>query len=458
MRILVTGATGLLGRALISQLALDGESIAVLTRNVQKAKDIFPLNVDVFHWDPYADAPPTESLAESEAVVHLIGETIQGRWDTRKKNRILNSRVMTTSNLVSAIRSMEKPPLRVVSASAVGYYGDRGDEQLTESSKRGEGFLSDVVGSWEQSLDPLSKVGISITPLRLGLILSQHGGALKRLMLPWRLGLGLKIGDGSQWWPWIHIDDAVGLIIHALKGRMPIGAVNAVAPEEVTQARFANALAEALSRPRILRVPEFLIRALMGEMCCELTSSRRAVSGNTRYEYRFPTLYQALANLVQPGGYNQHGLRIFQTEMWVDKPIDKVFDFFADPANLEEITPPWLNFKVISPQPLRIGLGATIDYRLHIHRVPITWQSEITEWNPPWRFVDVQNKGPYRHWRHTHEFKSSGDQTLVRDSVHYEVPGGSIVDRLFVRRDLERIFAYRQRKLDELLITRPIHL
>ena len=200
------------------------------------------------------------------------------------------------------------------------------------------------------------------------------------------------------------------------------------------------------------------LRAVIGEMSLELTSSRRAISSNTGYKFRFPTLNRALTDLVQRGPCDLPGLRRFQTEMWVDAPIEKVFDFFADPANLEKITPPWLNFKVISPQPLRIGLGATIDYRLHLHRVPITWQSEITEWDPPWRFVDVQNKGPYRHWRHTHEFKSSGERTLVRDSVNYKVPGGSIVDRLFVRRDLQRIFAYREHKLGELLITRPKHL
>ena len=142
--------------------------------------------------------------------------------------------------------------------------------------------------------------------------------------------------------------------------------------------------------------------------------------------------------------------------MQVDAPIDKVFDFFADPANLEEITPSWLNFKVMSPQSLDIGFGTIIDYRLHLHRVPVTWQSQITEWDPPRRFVDVQNKGPYRHWEHTHEFTPYEGRTLVRDSVKYEVPGGFMVDKLLVRRDLERIFAYRQRKLRELLDAKPM--
>ena len=135
-------------------------------------------------------------------------------------------------------------------------------------------------------------------------------------------------------------------------------------------------------------------------------------------------------------------------------PIDKVFEFFADPSNLEELTPDWLNFNIVSPQPLGIGLGATIDYRLRVHRVPIAWQSEIIKWHPPSLFVDVQNKGPYRHWEHIHEFRASGERTLVRDTVNYKVPGGSGIDKLLVRRDIERIFAYRQLKLKTLLDTK----
>ena len=449
MRIVITGATGLLGKALVSLLLANGDSVSALTRDVQSAKEILPLNVDVFYWDPSVGAPPPESLQGSDVIVHLAGESVQGRWSKTKKDRILQSRVFGTSNLVKALKAMERPPTRLVAASAVGYYGDRGDEKLTEFSKRGRGFLSDVVSSWERSLEPLSGSGISTIPLRFGLILSEKGGALKQLLLPWKFGLGSKIGTGSQWWPWIHIDDAVGLINHALKPDIPNGPINAVAPEVVTQTEFANALAKVLRRPRILRVPKFMTRIAIGEMSSELTSSRRATSSGIGYQYRFPTIEQALRDLIQRSRLSQNGMRQFQTESLVDKPIDKVFEFFADPGNLEELTPPWLNFKIASPQPLGIGLGAIIDYKLRVHRVPIIWQSEITRWDPPNLFVDLQNKGPYRHWEHTHEFRQSGERTLVRDTVSYKVPGGFIVDKLFVRRDIKRIFGYRQLKLKE---------
>ena len=450
MKIVVAGGTGLIGEALVAQLVANGDSVSVLTRDASKARKILPLDVAVFQWNPESDNPPLECLEGSDALVNLIGEPIKGRWTKTKKLLIHRSRTVSIRNLAAVLTTMDNPPLRFVSASAVGYYGDRGDDELTETSGPGEGFLSEVVQAWEDGLEPLRDAGFSITPLRLGLVLSNHGGVLRQLLFPWLLGLGVKIGNGSQWWPWIHIEDAVALIDRALKGRMPIGPVNAVAPEQVTQIEFANTLAKVLDRPRMFGVPKFVIQCLLGEMAFELTASRRAVTCDSGYEYRFPTLDLALQDLLSTGGAELNGLRRYQTEMSVDAPIYEVFDFFSDPGNLEQITPPWLNFKMMTPQPLTMGFGTIIDYRLRLHRIPITWQSEITEWDPPQRFVDVQNKGPYSHWTHTHEFKELEGRTVVRDTVYYAAPGGSMVDRLFVRKDLDRIFLYRQCKLREL--------
>ena len=450
MKIVVTGGTGLIGEALVAQLVANGDSVSVLTRDASKARKILPLDVAVFQWNPESDNPPLECLEGSDAIVNLIGEPIKGRWTKAKKLLIRRSRTVSIRNLAAVLTTMDNPPLRFVSASAVGYYGDRGDDELTETSGPGEGFLSEVVQAWEDGLEPLRDAGFSITPLRLGLVLSNHGGVLRQLLFPWLLGLGVKIGNGSQWWPWIHIEDAVALIDHALKGRMPIGPVNAVAPEPVTQLEFANILAKVLNRPRMFRLPRFVIQCLLGEMAFELTASRKAVASDSGYEFRFPTLDLALQDLLLTGSAKRNGLRRYQTEMSVNAAIYEVFDFFSDPANLEQITPPWLKFEMITPQPLTIGFGTIINYRLRLHRIPITWQSEITEWNPPQRFVDVQNKGPYSYWSHTHEFKELEGRTVVRDTVYYAVPGGSIVDRLFVRNDLDRIFMYRQCKLREL--------
>ena len=456
MRIVVTGATGLIGRNLVAKLVANGDSVAVLTRNISKATKVFPPDVEIYQWDSNSDSFPFESLNASDAIVHLIGEPIKGRWTKSKKLQILQSRVDSTKSLVTALTTLDNPPLKVIMASAVGYYGDRGDEELTDSSTRGEGFLADVSEAWESASRPLTNAGISVIPLRLGLVLSSQGGALKELLLPWSLGLGTKIGDGAQWWPWIHIEDVVGLIGYALSGHIAGGPINAVAPESVTQLQFAKELARVLHRPQILRVPKPVLRVLMGEMSWELIASRRAINTGTGYDYRYPTLKLALQNLLPDGKTKRNGMRRYQTEMWVDAPIDKVFEFFSNPANLEQITPPWLKFKMVQPEHLSIGPGTIIDYRLRLHGIPITWQSEITEWNPPNHFIDVQTKGPYRHWAHTHEFNEAGTGTFIRDSVDYKVPGGYLVDRLFVRKDIERIFTYRKSKLRELMMAVPI--
>ena len=456
MRIVVTGATGLIGRNLVAKLVANGDSVAVLTRNSSKATKVFPPDVEIYQWDSNSDSFPLESLNASDAIVHLIGEPIKGRWTRNKKLRILQSRVASTKSLVTALTTLDNPPLKVIMASAVGYYGDRGDEELTDSSTRGEGFLADVSEAWESASHPLTNAGISVISLRLGLVLSSQGGALKELLLPWSLGLGTKIGDGAQWWPWIHIEDVVGLIGYALSGHIAGGPINAVAPESVTQLQFAKELARVLHRPQILRVPKPILRVLMGEVSWELIASRRAINTGTGYDYRYPTLKLALQNLLPDGKSKRNGVRRYQTEMWVDAPIDKVFEFFSNPANLEQITPPWLKFKMMQPQHLSIAPGTIIDYRLRLHGIPITWQSEITEWNPPYHFTDVQKKGPYRHWAHTHEFNEAGTGTFIRDSVDYKVPGGYIVDRLFVRKDIERIFTYRKSKLRELMVAVPI--
>jgi len=456
MRIVVTGATGLIGRNLVAKLVANGDSVAVLTRNSSKATTVFPPDVDIYQWDYNSDSFPLESLNASDAIVHLIGEPIKGRWTQSKKLQILQSRVDSTKSLVTALTTMNNPPLKVIMASAVGYYGDRGDEELTDSSIRGEGFLADVSEAWENASHPLTNAGISVIPLRLGLVLSSQGGALKELLLPWSLGLGTKIGDGSQWWPWIHIEDVVGLIDYALKGHIANGPINAVAPESVTQLQFAKELARVLHRPQILRVPKPILRSLLGEVSWELTASRRAINTETGYIYRYPALKLALQNLLSDRESKRNGMRRYQTEMWVDAPIDKVFAFFSDPANLEQITPPWLKFKMLPTERLSIGRGTIIDYRLRLHGIPITWKSEITEWNPPNNFIDVQKKGPYRYWAHTHEFIESGTGTFVRDSVDYKVPGGYLVDRLLVRKDIERIFTYRKSKLRELMTAQPV--
>ncbi len=239
-----------------------------------------------------------DGLDRSDAVVHLAGEPVSQRWTKAARERIRSSRVDGTRRVVDAIRT--NPPRVLVSASAVGYYGSRGDEVLTESSHPADGFLADVCEEWEHEARKAENFGVRVVCLRNGLVLGK-GGGLDKMMLPFKLGIGGKIGDGKQWMAWIHIDDAVGLIEFALSCEDLRGAVNATAPEPVTNEEFTRELASALHRPAIFPVPKFALRLLYGDMAQIVYASQRVVPEKALeagYEFRFPSLRNALLNVV----------------------------------------------------------------------------------------------------------------------------------------------------------------
>jgi uncharacterized protein (TIGR01777 family) len=252
-------------------------------------------------WDP-AQAIAPATVEGFDAVVHLSGESVAGRWTQAQKKKIRDSRVVSTRNLALALaRTSQKPPT-FLCASAIGYYGNRGDEVLTEESAPGEGFLAEVSREWEQSTSPAAAAGIRTVNLRIGLVLSREGGALKPMLLPFRLGLGGKIGSGRQWWSWIHIADLVSAVQHILEtGQSIAGPVNLTAPNPVTNAEFTRALADALHRPSVLPIPAFAARLAFGEFADAgiLASARvipKALLGS-RFTFRFPSLSDALKQL-----------------------------------------------------------------------------------------------------------------------------------------------------------------
>ncbi len=287
MRILVSGASGLVGSALIPVLTAGGHEVGKFVRPPRT-----PGSRDA-RWHPASGEIDAARLAGAEAIVHLAGENIAaGRWNEARKERIRKSRVDGTLLLCRALARMDKPPRVLVAASAVGFYGDRGDEILTESSPRGKGFLPAVCVAWESATEPAEVKGIRVVNLRFGVILSRRGGALKKMLLPFRLGLGGIIGDGRQYMPWIGIDDAVGVILHALANPAMRGPVNAVSPETATNREFTKALGRTLGRPTIFPMPAFAARLAFGEMAdALLLASARAVpealqSSGYRFHHR----------------------------------------------------------------------------------------------------------------------------------------------------------------------------
>jgi uncharacterized protein (TIGR01777 family) len=294
-RILVSGASGLIGTALRASLETQGTQIVRLVRGgISNAAQVSS--------DPLAPVSPT-ALSGFDAVVHLAGESIVGRWTDEKKSAIRESRVQGTRHLAAALAQTEAKPRVLVCASAIGFYGSRGDEILGEKSPNGRGFLPEVCSEWEDASRIAAEAGIRTVNIRIGLVLSAKGGALVKMLTPFKLGLGGRIGSGRQWWSWIHVDDIVGGIQHAIRTESLSGAVNLVAPNAVRNVEFTKVLASVLGRPAFFPVPEVALRLAFGKMAAEelLLSSQRVEPRKllaSGYAFRFSELRAALENLV----------------------------------------------------------------------------------------------------------------------------------------------------------------
>jgi uncharacterized protein len=296
MHVAVTGSRGLVGSALVLFLTTGGHRVTRLVRGA-------PANSDEAAWDPAGGMADLSRLDGMDAVVHLAGENIAaGRWTPARKAEIRRSRVEGTRRLCEALAQLAHPPRVLASASAVGFYGDRGAEVVTEDRASGDGFLPDVCRDWEAATEPASRAGIRVVTLRFGMILSPAGGALRKMHLPFRLGIGGCVGDGQQFMSWIALDDAIGAIHHCLCGEQVRGPVNVAAPGPVTNADFTRTLARVLRRPAVILLPAFAARLLFGEMAdALLLASTRVVPARLQasgYRFRFPDLESALRHLL----------------------------------------------------------------------------------------------------------------------------------------------------------------
>ncbi len=298
MKITISGASGLIGRRLMKSLISDGHSLHVLSRH---AGMNMPAGVRLSPWDPAKGEPPADSLREADAVIHLAGEPIAQRWTAETKQRIRESRVTGTRNLVQALSKLDRRPQTLISSSAIGYYGWRGDEVLTESSSPGTGYLADVCIAWEKEAQAAEALGMRVVMMRTGVALDARGGALLKMLPPFKMGVGGKLAGGKQWMSWIHLQDLVGLYQFALT--QPIrGPVNGTAPNPATNADFTRALAGALHRPAIFPVPGFALKMLFGEMSEIVLISERVlpkVAQANNFAFRFPELDAALADLLK---------------------------------------------------------------------------------------------------------------------------------------------------------------
>ncbi|MED5437875.1 MAG: TIGR01777 family oxidoreductase [Actinomycetota bacterium] len=291
----VTGASGLIGTALTAALEKRGDRVVPIGRR--------PTDGGVV-WDPGARQIDETTLDDIDAVVHLAGERIDGRWTATKKRRILDSRVEGTEVLAGALANLDHPPAVVVSASAIGFYGDRGDEELTEDSQPGTGFLAEVCERWEAAAAPIASPDTRLVLARTGIVCTPDGGALGRMLALTRLGLGGRLGNGRQWWPWITLEDEVRALLHLLDTPI-VGPVNLVAPGICRNAEFVRSLARALRRPAVLPAPALALRAALGEMANGLLLAsarvRPARLEDSGFKFKSPDLASAITELLSPG-------------------------------------------------------------------------------------------------------------------------------------------------------------
>jgi ligand-binding SRPBCC domain-containing protein len=357
-----------------------------------------------------------------------------------------------------------------VSASAVGYYGNRGDEVVDETAPPGDDFLAGLCTSWEAAATAAEPIGVRVVRLRIGVVLGRDGGMIERLLPLFRWGLGGRIGSGRQYLSWIHLHDVVDVIVAAISDTRLSGAVNAVAPNPVTSSEFTRALARSVKRFAAIAVPAAAVRAVFGEASGALLDSQRvdpAVLRACGFFFRFPTIDEALTDIVGgapvairpltgPATTMAAGVRYpylekrppayeLRTTTVLNAPVAEVFTFFSKPENLGMLTPSAMRFSISGRVP-EIAENTTIAYRLRVGPVAIGWRSRIVDWRPGVRFVDQQERGPYRSWWHEHSFRSEGSSTVMEDRVCYAPPLsviGRVANRLFIAPMLQRIFQYR---------------
>jgi hypothetical protein len=474
--VFVTGATGFVGRSLCLRLARSGWHVLALVRDPARARALLGEGPELVD-SASGEAGLREALSRCQAVVHLAGAGLfDRRWSGARKAELRSSRVDLGRALVAAMAEATPRPRSLVSASAIGWYGDRGADPLDERSSAGTGFLAELCGEWERQAEAARNLGARVVSLRIGIVLGQGGGVLGKVERPFRLGLGGRLGSGRQWMSWIHLEDLLELLVRALEDERFDGPINATTSEPVTNAEFTRLLARELRRPAILPAPGFGLRLALGESASVLLGGQRVLPRRALelgFSFRFPDLPSALADLLRPregifigpardlpeamGPARARARYLLEQNTLLAAPLDRVFDFFSRAGNLGALTPPGMEFRLRSPLPIEMRVDRRIDYTIRVARFPLAWRSRIAVWEPGARFVDEQERGPYACWWHEHAFEEQGGLTRMRDRVWFAPPGGPLAglpQSLAIEPRLRAIFDYRARAI-ELRFGRP---
>lgn len=303
MKFVISGGTGFIGGALLERSIAEKHSILLLTRKPKALSDLEKIYVEVAQWDGRTLGKWVQRMEGADAVINLAGESLgDGRWTNKRKDRIMNSRLVSTKVLVDAIAQLKQKPSVFVSASGVGYYGNVESGDVSESHPNGNDFLAKLCLQWEQAATKAEELGVRVVKLRNGIVLAGDGGALKKMMIPFKMFAGGTIGSGKQWLPWIHREDVMRIIFYAINNHQLSGAVNVVAPDQVTMKQFCKTLGMVMHRPAWLQVPAFVMKSILGEMSEMVLTGQRAVSKRLQdagFKFQYPTLEGALRAIFQ---------------------------------------------------------------------------------------------------------------------------------------------------------------
>ena len=472
MNILIAGATGFIGNALVSFLKGRGHVLTALVRDVNRAPEQLGTDVKFISFGS-ADRELITEFENSEVVLNLVGRPLApSRWSKAKKKEFFDSRVGVTKRIVSIMRHCKSPPSILVSASAVGYYGDQFGEEITETSSKGDGFLADLCDLWEKAAFEAEDFDTRVCALRIGVVLGREGGFLKQLSLPFEMGMGSYIGNGNQWVPWIHYLDLLRIIDFVINNESISGPINCTSPRPVTGKNFAKSLAPILGAKILIGLPRLFLRLVFGEGEKVLTSSQRAyptLLQEKEFQFVHEDLVHALNEECCPKGVSitrvdtrkkypdgsaenlpelSRAQYKIETSVKLEVGSEEAFEFFSSPFNLGLATPNWMDFR-ITESPPDMNEGSEFEYKINLGPISMKWRTEIIKWAPGDLFVDYQKKGPYSLWWHQHSIITEGASTCrMEDKVFYRVPGGvlgRVAHKYIIKSILLRIFAYRRK-------------
>lgn len=467
MKILLTGATGNIGRFTVAHLLGLGHSVAAMVRDPERALNLLGQNTRVIDYREGQNRLIQE-LENADAVINLAGSPVATRWTKSKKHELRSSRIDLTDKLVNAIAGCLKPPKVFISASAVGYYGNREDMLLTESDKPGQGFLSKLCEDWEQAAMEAEQYGTRVCTLRIGIVLSREMGFLKSVIPAFEMGAGAYIG-ANQFVPWIHIHDMVDIIGKCLENDDIYGPINCVAPSQVTNKELARHMADITGAKFLIPIHPLMLKPILGQATQVLTNSLRVVPqklNHIGHVFKYPSITEALKEELSPGcieitkylnsepvanenmpNITSKGQYELHARIPLRSPKGTVFEFFSSAANLGLLTPTWVDFRILE-MPNKMVVGSIIKYRIGVWFIGIKWTTKITMWKPDDAFIDYQESGPYSLWWHEHKVISKCDGGVdMEDRVIYRLPLGilgRIAHRLVIRQTLLRIFRFRR--------------